>query len=195
MPCVTSLIRRRGCTTLARTRVTQDYVAAQLLPMIGDTVAVLDDRLGNIPAALREQLPLLDLPEPTIRMHMAGFLADAERGGEPVELDGATAVPTLSLHDRMLQLRIPEPLPMGGEAVALLRQHGVVRGYLDLRLPPGASSATLRLAMRRPAGGDAGIDGFWLDGSSTAQVVLFEASGCRCYGLAISGHAYMLPHT
>ena len=118
----------RGLAARARTRAARDYVGARLLPMIADTVAVLDDWLGDTSAALREQLPLLASADPTMRMHMAAFLANAERGGKPVELDGTASVPTLSLHAGMLQLHIPGPLLTGGEAVALLRQHGSLRG-------------------------------------------------------------------
>ena len=161
----------------------------RLSPLIQDTVAVLDDRLGDTIGAVRQEKSLLPTGNHTFQGHMAQFLEKLSLHGKPAEVAGAFAVPSVSLNNGLLHLRLSEALPRGGELFVLLRRRGAVHAVLDLMLPPSAPR-TFDITLRYRAAPE---DSTWRDAGATLQVALFDASGCpSCEPSRISGLWYFV---
>ncbi len=185
----------RRLAAIALAQVSSSKYLVRYRTAVGDTLAVLDDRLGETDRALRLEATLLPRAYPLVAEHLARMLEKRVAQWGPVVIGGAVAAPTLRLDAGTLHFVAVQPVPKGGYVIALLRRNGGVEGMINMYIPPGFSGEQLLpLPVRYGPPAPEPPDALWLDGGSRIDVAWFDSGGCGCQWPSMAPEWHALRH-
>jgi rhomboid protease GluP len=146
----------------------------QLLPMVSDTLAVLNYRVGDYALAIGLQAPLARRYEPVYASHLAIILDRAVRAQGPVlPAEFGIDAHALRLDRGLLVLTTSNLLSEDVEVLALMRRQGHLAGVLQVYVGKGFSGSQILplpdIAFHAPR--TTPPDAMWLDGGSDIQTV------------------------
>jgi rhomboid protease GluP len=144
------------------------------LPMVSDTVAVLNYRVGDYALAVELQAPLAIRYGPVYGSHLAWMLDRAVQAhGAVLPASFGIGAQALRLERGLLVVTIGGMLSEDVELLALMRRQGRLAGVLQVYVAKGFSGSQIlplpEIAYRAPR--TTPPDAMWLDGKSDIQTV------------------------